>query len=173
MYTCFATGTRRFSRNRFFATSCLTTMVPIITSTHKLVRYSYDTITITSKAEYQRGYREREKMYEFRIVLQIVCRKKYLFVPCTNYSRYTTYAHNNDYVRRSPKTCSYDSKFFREWEKITLFCFMFEQIFLCFIPLVSEIQYCHMCIGFKNDHRDLNKLVADENITAESKHVYI
>ncbi|XP_027849828.2 uncharacterized protein LOC114129325 [Aphis gossypii] len=35
------------------------------------------------------------------------------------------------------------------------------QIFLCFIPLLSEIHFCRMCAEIKKSHHNLNKMVAD------------
>ncbi|XP_025198290.1 uncharacterized protein LOC112596720 [Melanaphis sacchari] len=35
------------------------------------------------------------------------------------------------------------------------------KIFLCFIPLLSEIHFSRMCTEFKKCHHNLNKLVAD------------
>ncbi|KAF0760062.1 Sodium/hydrogen exchanger [Aphis craccivora] len=35
------------------------------------------------------------------------------------------------------------------------------QIFLCFIPLLSEIHFCRMCAEFKKSHHNLNIMVAD------------
>jgi len=45
---------------------------------------------------------------------------------------------------------------------------VFQQVILIFIPLLSEVHYCHMCIEFKNNYYNLNKLVVDENLTTKS-----
>lgn len=49
-----------------------------------------------------------------------------------------------------------------------LYVHVFQQICLCFIPLLSEISFCRMCTELKKCHHNLNKVVADGCITTAS-----